>query len=124
MLLAWKVLDLPTGVLERMTDRTLLTRQALDADLVRARGCGFAVTHDELEVGLSGVAAPVQGADATVVAAVGVSGPTARLEDRFDHVGRLLMDQTAELSALLRHGTTRSGTPAGSHTGDPGRGTA
>jgi DNA-binding IclR family transcriptional regulator len=39
-----------------------------------------------------------------VVATVGISGPTARLEDRVDHVGRLLMEQTEALSALLRHG--------------------
>ena len=63
------------------------------------------ITRDELEVGLAGVAAPVFGPDKDVVAAVGVSGPTARLEDRVDSLGRLLKDQTEELSELLRHGT-------------------
>ena len=105
VLLAWNVLELPAGALERVTDKTLRTRSALEDDLVAARSRGFAVTHDELEIGLSGVAAPVLGPEATVVATVGISGPTARLEDRVDHIGRLLKDQTEALSALLRHGT-------------------
>jgi len=105
VLLAWKVLDLPDGTLEVVTDRTLRSRRALEQDLVRTRTLGFAVTYDELEIGLAGVAAPVHGPEDTVVAAVGISGPTARLEDRVDHIGRLLKDQTEALSLLLRHGT-------------------
>ena len=107
VLLAWKVLDLPDGPLERVTDQTLRTRSDLEDDLEQVRARGFAVTLDELEIGLSGVAAPVFGPDKDVVATVGISGPTARLEDRVDHLGRLLMEQTEALSALLRHGTTR-----------------
>ena len=40
-----------------------------------------------------------------VFAALGVSGPTARLQDRVDHVGRLLIEQADALSALLRSRT-------------------
>jgi IclR family acetate operon transcriptional repressor len=107
VLLAWKVLEFPEGPLERVTDLTLRTPSALEENLEDARARGFAVTSDELEIGLSGVAAPVFGPEANVVATVGISGPTARLEDRVDHIGRLLMNQTEALSALLRHGTTR-----------------
>jgi IclR family acetate operon transcriptional repressor len=109
VLMAWKVLELPEGPLEQITDETLRTHSALEDDLEHARTCGFAVTHDELEVGLSGVAAPVFGPGATVVATVGVSGPTARLMDRVDQVGRLLKEQTEALSGLLRHGTLTEG---------------
>ena len=109
VLLAWKVLDLPDGPLEGLTDRTLRTPDALEDDLEHARSRGFAVTLDELEIGLSGVAAPVFGPDSNVVATVGISGPTARLEDRVDHLGRLLKEQTEALSALLRHGTRTEG---------------
>ena len=55
------------------------------------------------------MAAPVLGPDATVVAAVGVSGPTARLEDRADPIGQFLIEQTEALSAVLRHGTRSEG---------------
>jgi len=57
---------------------------------------------DELEVGLTAVAVPVRGRDGQVSAALGVSGPTARLAERVDHVARLLIDQGDALSALLR----------------------
>ena len=53
-----------------------------------ARRRGWAVTVDELEVGLAGVAVPVRGTRGQVVAALGVSGPTQRLEDRLDELGR------------------------------------
>ena len=109
VLLAWKMLDLPAGPLDLVTERTLRTLSALEDDLEQVRTRGFAVTHDELEIGLSGVAAPVFGPDQGVVATVGISGPTARLEDRIDHLGRLLMEQTEALSALLRHGTKGPG---------------
>ena len=105
VLLAWDVLPRPSGRLETPTGHTLRTRGDLDLDLAQVQSRGFAVTRDELEVGLAGVAAPVFGPDNDVVAAVGVSGPTARLDDRVEHVARLLMVQTERLSALLRHGT-------------------
>ena len=105
VLLAWKVLDPPAGPLEVVTDQTLATSSALAENLELVRSRGFAVTHDELEIGLFGVAAPVFGPEATVVASVGISGPTARLEDRADHIGQFLIEQAEALSKLLRHGT-------------------
>ena len=121
VLLAWDVLDRPAGRLEAPTGQSLRSRGDLDVDLAQVRNRGFAVTRDELEVGLAGVAAPVWGpvigeelqAKTQVVAAVGVSGPTARLEDRLDQVGQLLIEQTEALSALLRHGTTTQGPERG-----------
>jgi DNA-binding IclR family transcriptional regulator len=95
-------MPMPDSVLERRTARTLTDRAALDRELAAVRNRGYAVTVDELEVGLTAVAAPVAGTDGTVFAAIGVSGPTARLEERVDQVGRLLSDQAADLSRLLR----------------------
>lgn len=46
-----------------------------------AREQGYAVAVDELEVGLSAVAAPLRNAHGDVVASVSVSGPTFRLRD-------------------------------------------
>jgi IclR family acetate operon transcriptional repressor len=109
VLLAWDVLPRPSGRLETPTGLTLRTRGDLDVDLVQVRTRGYAVTVDELEVGLAGVAAPVFGPDKDVVAAVGISGPTARLEDRVDQMGRLLKERTAEFSEILRHGTQTRG---------------
>ncbi len=108
VLLAWGALTL-ADELEILTEHTLGTRSEVEEELRRVRAAGFAVTRDELEVGLAGVAAPVFGPDGAVVAAVGVSGPTARLKDRTNEVGRLLIDQTDALSALLRHGSQKEG---------------
>jgi DNA-binding IclR family transcriptional regulator len=105
VLLAWKVLELPEGALEAPTHLTLITRADLEDDLEQVRTRGYAVTLDELEVGLSGVAAPVFGPGGDVVAAVGVSGPTARLEARAVEVGQLLVEHTQVLSRQLQPGT-------------------
>jgi IclR family acetate operon transcriptional repressor len=113
VLLAWDVMPRPTGRLETPTGHTLGTRAELDVDLAQVRTRGYAVTHDELEVGLAGVAAPVFGPDKDAVAAIGVSGPTARLEHRLDELGRLLKDHTEELSQLLRRGRHADVQPGG-----------
>jgi DNA-binding IclR family transcriptional regulator len=99
--LAWGVVPLPSGRLERPTEATL-TAEALRADFARTRERGWASTVDELEVGLAGVAVPVLGTRGQVVAALGVSGPTQRLEARFDELGRLLAHHATELTERLR----------------------
>jgi IclR family acetate operon transcriptional repressor len=109
VLYAYGRLELPVGPLEQRTDRTVPDVDALRADLAEIRRRGYAVTVDELEVGLTAVAAPVTGPDGNVFAALGVSGPTARLQDRVDQVGRLLIGQADDLSALLRRRTHKEG---------------
>jgi len=124
VLYAHGLLPLPPGRLERRTSRTVATREALAADLALVRTRGYAATVDELETGLTGIASPVEGYDG-VICAIGVSGPTARLEDQVDRIGRLLRDQAAELSSLLGRprpsrspsATPRPGTLAGTNPG-------
>jgi DNA-binding IclR family transcriptional regulator len=48
--------------------------------LIRQRG--YAVDHQELERGLSGVAAPVLSAHERVIGAVGIAGPTMRFRGK------------------------------------------
>ena len=88
MFYAWGALPIPKTGLERLTDATIADPDELRRDGARARKRGWAVTRDELEVGLTGVAVPVQGARGDVVAALGISGPTQRLEARLDELGR------------------------------------
>jgi DNA-binding IclR family transcriptional regulator len=102
--LAWDVVA-AREPLERRTPATLSDMAALRADSARARNRGWAVTVDELEVGLSGIAVPVLGPRGRIVGALGVSGPTPRLEQRFDELGPLLTDHALELTDLL-HGKT------------------
>jgi DNA-binding IclR family transcriptional regulator len=100
-LYASAALPLPHRAMERLTERTLADLPALRADLDRARRRGYATTVDELELGLTGIAAPVRDAHGDVVAALGLSGPTARLESTLAAHGRLLKKHAEQLTALL-----------------------
>jgi DNA-binding IclR family transcriptional regulator len=108
--LAWDVLELPDGDLVQPTRATVADRAALRREGVRSRERGWTRTTDELEIGLSGVAVPVFGHHGEVVASLGISGPTPRLESRVDDLGHHLLEQAAALSSLLG-GPTRSRSP-------------
>ena len=109
VLLAHAVLDLPSGNLDGLTPHTVQDRDTLQRELQQVVRRGWACTVDELEIGLTGVAAPVRGVEGDVVAALGISGPSQRLEQRRDDVGRLLNERAEQLSALLRRRTKREG---------------
>ncbi len=94
-------LEVPDGDLERCTPRTVVDPDELQAELARARDVGFAVASEEFEEGLDAVAAPVLGAEDVAVAAIGVSGPTFRLEGQLDEVGALVLDQAERLGRAL-----------------------
>jgi DNA-binding IclR family transcriptional regulator len=106
---AWNALPIPTGALERLTEATITDPDALRRDGVRTRERGWAVTHDELEVGLTGVAVPVRDPRGEVVAALGVSGPTPRMEGRLDELAESLSTAATRLSGLLTGHTTKEG---------------
>jgi len=88
--------------MERLTPHTVIDRGELEAQLDEARRLGIARTHEELEVGLDAIAAPVFGADGELVAALDVSGPSHRLRAAVE-LDRLTRDGAAELSRRLGH---------------------
>jgi DNA-binding IclR family transcriptional regulator len=92
-----RLLSLPLDVL---TPHTVTDRARLEAELDEARRTGLARTHEELEVGLDAVAAPVFGAHGEVVAALDVSGPSHRLRGAFE-LDRLTRERAADLSRRL-----------------------
>lgn len=108
-LCASRALPLPPEPLERRTELSLPDLPALRRELAEVPARGYAVAVDELELGLTAVAATVCGRDGEVVAALGVSGATARLRERTDDVGALLVEQAAAMSARLRRTRTREG---------------
>jgi DNA-binding IclR family transcriptional regulator len=88
--------------LQRLTDRTIVDRTLLEAELRGVREHGYATLVDELEPGLSVVAAPVFDAGGAVVAALAVSGPTARLPaHRLALLGRVAIEQAHAVSQRL-----------------------
>ena len=94
-------LPLPSGELERRTARTVTDPAELAAELRSFAKRGYAVTSGELEVGLDAVAAPVRDRTGSVVAALGVSGPSDRICSRVPQLGALLTTCAAELSDAL-----------------------
>lgn len=95
------VLPLPEEPLERPTDGSISDLAELRRELDRVRRSGWAVARDELEPGLSAVAVPVHDGD-RVVAALGVSGPTSRIDP--SRTARVLLEQADRLARrLTRH---------------------
>jgi DNA-binding IclR family transcriptional regulator len=109
VLYAHAALPMPEGPLHRPTPHALPDADALRREAAEIRRLGYALTREELEIGLDAAAAPVRGADGVVVAALGVSGPSARLGTNLDDIGKLLVRHGDELSQLLRHRTTTKG---------------
>jgi IclR family acetate operon transcriptional repressor len=105
---AFGALPLPEGELESCTPHTLTSLPALEADLEQVRTRGYAVTCGEFEEGLDGIAAPVRRPDGSVHAALGISGPSLRLEGEHARMGTLLMKAARSLERGLaqRRGTS------------------
>ena len=108
-LYAFGGLDLPSGRLEKLTRRSLGSLAALRREIGTITAAGYATTREELEIGLDAVAAPVRGPRDDVVAALGVSGPTARLRAKLDQLGPLLVTHADDLSHLLHRPTRTKG---------------
>ncbi|MFI7614019.1 IclR family transcriptional regulator [Nonomuraea terrae] len=99
VLLAFGALRPPTE-LERYTPHTVTSVGELGLDEIRQRG--WACAAEELEVGLNAAAAPIRGADGSVVAAVSASGPSYRLTpERLPEVGELLVKGAREISQRI-----------------------
>jgi DNA-binding IclR family transcriptional regulator len=106
VLLAFADENLRKGVLgaplERFTEATVIDPQALRAELDAAVARGWAGTSEELEVGLTAIAAPIRDGGDRVVAAVSVSGPSYRFAAAaLPDVAPRVVAGAAEISARL-----------------------
>lgn len=87
---------------ERFTVATLTGEAALAAELDEVRAAGWASTAEEYEVGLNAVAAPIRGADGTVIAAISVSGPAYRLtRSAFPSIAQRVIAAADEVSGRM-----------------------
>ncbi|MGZ4202091.1 MAG: IclR family transcriptional regulator, partial [Thermoleophilaceae bacterium] len=78
--------------------------EKLGRELARVRKEEFATAVDELEVGLTAMAAPVRGPTGDVIAALSVSGPTMRLTaERIAELRPVLVKEAHALSERLGH---------------------
>jgi DNA-binding IclR family transcriptional regulator len=87
---------------ERLTERTITGRRELEKELARVRERGYATAIDELEFGLTAIAAPVYGADGEVSATVSGSGPGFRLTtDRIPAAAAAVCRAAEEISRRI-----------------------
>jgi IclR family KDG regulon transcriptional repressor len=93
--------------LPRFTPSTRVRVSDLKQNLRQIRERGYAIDDQELERGLSGVAAPVRTAKDRVIAGLGMAGPTLRFrgQELRDKVA-LVKELAAKLSASLGHTAT------------------
>jgi IclR family transcriptional regulator, acetate operon repressor len=104
VLVAFGAAELPPGRLRRVAPATIVDRAVLAAELERVREEAFAVAADELEPGLTAIAAPVHGPTGDVIAALSISGPTLRLPPRrIAELRPVLIKEARALSARLGH---------------------
>jgi DNA-binding IclR family transcriptional regulator len=103
-LIAWlEEDDLLKGLdLERFTERTLCTREELEADLAATRERGYATVVEEYEIGLNAVAAPIRDQTGGVVGALSLAGPSYRLPpERLEDLAPTVVRAGAEVSRRM-----------------------
>ena len=90
--------------LEKFTSKTIVDPKTLQKRLAAARLEGVATAIDEHRDGVSGVSAPVMGADGTVHCVVGITVPTLRFTDTTLKKAKAIVRARAnEFSAALGH---------------------
>jgi IclR family acetate operon transcriptional repressor len=88
--------------LTKRTPRTLVTLAALKREIALTRKRGYGFDDEEFSRGVRCLAAPVRGADGTVLAAIGITAATVRFtKDRVPEIAAAVKSAAAELSVML-----------------------
>ncbi|MNL56955.1 HTH-type transcriptional repressor AllR [compost metagenome] len=88
--------------LRKLTKNTIVDVATFKAQLLEVRELGYAVEEEEVETGVSCVAAPVLLNGKIAVAAISVPGPTGRiLVPGAERLGRIVSQHARTLSAEL-----------------------
>jgi DNA-binding IclR family transcriptional regulator len=88
--------------LTRYTEHTITSLDDLDRQLNVIARDGYVISIEELEPGLTAVAAPIRDHSATVIAALSVSGPVYRLtEDRAREIAPAVVSAAASIAERM-----------------------
>jgi IclR family pca regulon transcriptional regulator len=89
--------------LDAFTPHTIVDRAALLAELATIRAQGYAISDEELAIGLRGVSAPIRDHTGKAVAAINVSGPVSTLNrDRLEQqIKPAVIDAAHQISLAL-----------------------
>lgn len=109
ILASWEDEDIKHYLTERglaeATENTIVDEQSLWDDIERIRNRGYSQSKQEYMGELNGVAAPVYGTNDSIIGAIGVSGPTHRMQgERFNTtLPELLMGTAREIALNLQY---------------------
>jgi DNA-binding IclR family transcriptional regulator len=105
VLVAWSGEDIFRQVVKRgfqpFTPNTIRDAKRLAAELEKVRRDGYALDREEFQLGLTCIAAPVRDHSGRVVAALGLAGPSNRLNRR--RLLQLAAPVTGAAGALSRN---------------------
>jgi len=91
------------GPLEALTRSTITSRSQLRGELEKIYEQGFALDIEECEAGASCIAAPVRNAQGETVAALGISGPSVRMD------AQRIQELVPRVVQLARHAADQLG---------------
>jgi IclR family acetate operon transcriptional repressor len=98
--------------LQRITQKTLTSFEALASQLARIKAEGFSIDDEEYRRGVRCVAAPIFNGRREIVCAISVSGSSSRITaDRLPQLAQTVKAVAADFSELLRGAVT----PGGDH---------
>jgi len=101
-LLAYSRIPLPQ-TLERFTENTLVTSDALRRNLELVREQGYALDNEEFDLGVRCIAAPVFDYRDKVIGSIGISGPVTRMTAKtMPHFAELVIKVSQALSEKMR----------------------
>ena len=86
-----------------LTRKTITTKEELKKEIIKIRENKFSFDDEELEDGLVCIAAPIVNKNNELIAAVGVSGPTNRIDNKkLKEMKVYIPKLTSEISELIR----------------------
>ncbi len=89
--------------LPKLTERTITSKERLVEELDKCRKLGYALDDEEVETGMRCLAAPIRGADGSVVATLSMSGPLSRMpRSRYqDELGPMLVRNARAITRII-----------------------
>ena len=88
--------------LQAFTPNTIVAWDGLKMELEMIRQRGYSISDEELELGLTCIAAPIFARGAEIVAALSLSGPTSRMKaEDLEVMAKTVVEITKEISANL-----------------------
>lgn len=95
--------------LPRLTPNTCVNLTTLKIELEKIRSCGFAINHEEWRLGVNGLGAVIFNQLGDAVAAVGLTAPASRLDERRATLLGAAVLETANQVTRALGGRSRNG---------------